>query len=66
MINELGALEGKVSRIVSLCRSLRSENEDLRARLDRVQGEKERLEKSVADARQRLEALVAQIPGTDL
>ncbi|MCL2830188.1 MAG: hypothetical protein FWD77_05525 [Betaproteobacteria bacterium] len=66
MINELAALEKKVSRIVSLYRSLRSENDDLRARLERMQDERNRLEKSVADARQRLEALVAQIPETDL
>ncbi len=66
MINELTTLEGKVSRVVNLCRTLRSENNDLRARLERMQSEKDRLEKLIGDARQRLETLVAQIPETDL
>lgn len=62
MDTDLKALESKVAQVVTLCQSLRAENQELRGRLAQVEEERLRLGERMEVARMRLEALVAQVP----
>ncbi|MBK7675160.1 MAG: hypothetical protein IPJ27_10640 [Candidatus Accumulibacter sp.] len=62
MLNELDALESKVVQVVALCRTLRTENDGLRAQLVAAQADKERLAERMAAACARLEQLARQLP----
>jgi cell division protein ZapB len=62
MTKQLDALEGKVAQVVSLCHSLRAENQELRARLASAEDERLRLVERMEAARVRLEALAEQLP----
>ncbi|MBL8375274.1 hypothetical protein [Accumulibacter sp.] len=62
MLNELDALESKVVQVVALCRTLRTENDGLRAQLVAAQADKERLAERMAAACARLEQLAQQLP----
>ena len=59
---ELKSLEGKVGQFVALCQRLRTDNHQLRQQLASAQNENKQLLEKVADARTRLETLLAQIP----
>lgn len=59
---ELKSLEGKVNQFVALCQRLRTDNHQLRQQLAAIQNENKQLLEKVADAKTRLETLLAQIP----
>ena len=63
MINELDALESKIAQVVTLCRSLRAENADLRQKLSAAEAERSLAWQRMETARARIEALAAQLPG---
>jgi cell division protein ZapB len=50
MLNELNALESKISQVVALCRSLRTENDGLREQLALPRPRTERLAERMAAA----------------
>ena len=58
----LDALERKVEQIVSVCASLRGENQILRAHVAGLEAEKAALARTVDIARERLEGLMARLP----
>ncbi len=62
MLNELNALEGRITEVVALCRRLRTENEDLREQLATSQTENRELVERMTVARSRLEQLAQQLP----
>lgn len=62
MVNELNALESKIAQVASLCRSLRTENNQLRQQLASSEAEKKALEDRIDTARHRLEQLAQQLP----
>jgi cell division protein ZapB len=62
MVNELNALESKIAQVAGMCRSLRNENRELQLRLTALESEKRLLAERMADARERLESLVGQLP----
>ena len=62
MTNELKALESKITQVVSLCRTLRAENSQLKQRLAKADAEKKVLSERMELARQRLEQLAEQLP----
>lgn len=66
MINELDALESKVAEVVSLCRSLRAENAELRLKLSAAEADCALAWQRMETARARIEALAAQLiaPGS--
>lgn len=66
MINELDALESKVAEVVSLCRSLRAENAELRLKLSATEADCALAWQRMETARARIEALAAQLiaPGS--
>lgn len=59
---ELTALEQKLDDMLSLCGRLRAENQELRARVAGLEGEKQRLSEKMDAARGRLESLVTRLP----
>jgi cell division protein ZapB len=62
MVNELNALESKVTQVTSLCRALQSDNNLLRQQLAAAEAEKNGLAERMETARQRIERLVQQLP----
>ena len=62
MVNELNALESKITQVVSLCRALRAENSQLKQRLAKADAEQKALGDLMESARQRLEQLAEQLP----
>ena len=62
MTNELNALESKITQVVSLCRTLRAENSQLKQRLAKADAEQKALSDRMELARQRLEQLAEQLP----
>ncbi|MEK7875069.1 MAG: hypothetical protein AAB325_02655 [Pseudomonadota bacterium] len=59
---ELKSLESKINQFVALCQRLRTDNHQLRQQLAAIQNENKQLLEKVADAKTRLETLLAQIP----
>ena len=59
---ELKALEEKIAQIAQLCQQLRTENTQLRQQLAAALNDNKRLSDKVADATDRLENLLQQIP----
>ena len=62
MVNELNALESKITQVVSLCRTLRAENSQLKQRLAKADAEHKALNDRMDLARNRLEQLAQQLP----
>ena len=62
MVNELNALESKITQVVSLCRTLRAENSQLKQRLAKADADHKALSDLMESARQRLEQLAEQLP----
>jgi cell division protein ZapB len=60
---EFNALENKVAQFVSLCERLRAENADLRRELAAVRSDAKRLNDKIDGAKERLEGLLAKLPG---
>ena len=59
---ELKALEDKVSQLLGLCRLMRTENLELRQELAQAQDEVRQVKESMAQASERLEALIDSLP----
>lgn len=59
---ELAALEQRIRQTVDLCRRLQDENDGLRVDLAALESEKHLLIERMDSARDRLEALLKQIP----
>lgn len=64
MVNEFNALESKIAQVASLCRALRTENNQLRQQVAAAEAEKKGLEERMDKARNRLEQLALQLPDT--
>ena len=62
MINELNALESKITQVTTLCRALRAENAQLKLALAAAAREKNNLSERMESARTRLEQLARQLP----
>ena len=62
MVNEFNALESKIAQVASLCRALRTENNQLRQQVAAATAEKTGLEERMDKARNRLEQLALQLP----
>ena len=62
MVNELNALESKITQVVSLCRALRAENSQLKQRLAKADADHKALSDLMESARQRLEQLAEKLP----
>lgn len=62
MVNELNALESKIAQVVSLCRTLRTENAQLRQQLAAAESDKQSLAERMDSARSRIEQLAKQLP----
>lgn len=60
---EFNALETKVAQFVSLCERLRTENAELKRELAAARGDAKRLHDRIDGARERLEGLLAKLPG---
>lgn len=58
----LDALEHKVAQVLSVCGSLRAENEDLRVRVASLEAEKAALTAKIEATRTRLEILMERLP----
>jgi len=63
---DLKALEEKIAQLVTLCQSLRGENQDLRQEVAQIQDEARRLKDQMAQASVRLEAVIDKLPETIL
>jgi len=63
---DLKALEEKIAQLVTLCQSLRGENQDLRQEVAQIQDEARRLKDQMAQASARLEAVIDKLPETIL
>jgi len=59
---EFDTLDGKIDQFLQLCQRLKSENKELRLQLVSAQNDVKLLEGKVDGARNRLEALLRQIP----
>jgi cell division protein ZapB len=62
MLNDLDALERKIDKVVSLCRELRIQNNQLRQELVTVEAEKHGLTERLEMACERIEEIVRQLP----
>jgi cell division protein ZapB len=63
---ELSALEERLAQVVQRLKVLREENRDLRQQLAARTDETARLGEKLAAARSRIEALLKQIPETEI
>lgn len=62
MDSELFALEEKIEQFISLCQSLRAENQELRTRVAALESDKKRLAEKIDIACNRLESLMQRLP----
>ena len=62
MVNELNALDGKIIQVVTLCRTLRAENLQLKQQLAAAESDINNLSERMESARVRLEHLAHQLP----
>ncbi len=62
MVNELNALESKITQVVSLCCTLRAENSQLKQRLAKADAEQKALGDLMESEHQRLEQSAEQLP----
>ncbi len=62
MLNELIALESRVTEVVALCRALRAENDGLKDQLAAALAERQSLVDRMGQACSRLERITAQLP----
>lgn len=62
METELSHLEGKINQLIQLCQRLRNDNHELRQQLAGLQSENKQLSDKIAQAKERLEKILSQIP----
>ena len=63
-MTELENLEQKVAQLVTLHKQIKEENRDLRAHAAVLEAENKRLDGKLSSARERVDALLAQMPDT--
>ena len=63
-MTELENLEQKVAQLVTMHKQIKEENRDLRAQAALLEAENKRLDGKLSSARERVDALLAQIPDT--
>ena len=63
-MTELENLEQKVAHLVTLHKQIQEENRDLRAQAIQLEAENKRLGGKLSAARERVDALLAQMPDT--
>jgi len=63
-MTELENLEQKVAQLVIMHKQIKEENRDLRAQAALLEAENKRLDGKLSSARERVDALLAQIPDT--
>lgn len=61
---DLKALEQKLSHLITLCNELRAENSQLRIDLTAMQNDTALLRANMAEASERVEALIESLPET--
>ena len=66
MESDLTVLEEKVAQLIALCHSLRSENLQLRQELAHAQNDTRQLKEQMAQASDKLEALIERLPGESI
>lgn len=59
---ELNALDDKIKQLLQLCQKLRKDNSALRQQLATAQNQTKLLSERIGTARNRLEALLEQVP----
>lgn len=59
---DLKALEDKVTQLLALCKQMRTDNLELRQELAQAQDEVRQLKENMAQAGERLEALIDSLP----
>lgn len=59
---DLDSLEGKIDRVLALCRGLTAENRAMRERIAELESDRRNLTHKVDQARERLEALISRLP----
>jgi len=59
---DLKALEEKVTQLLALCQQMRTDNLELRQELAQAQDEVRQLKENMAQAGERLEALIDSLP----
>lgn len=62
MDSELQTLESKVAQVAEVCRTLREENDQLRARAASLESENQALTRRMDEARQRIDGLIDKLP----
>jgi cell division protein ZapB len=65
MFNELNTLERKIDEVTSLCRDLRTQNNQLRQKLATAKAEQCGLAERMETVRERIEQIVRQLPEAD-
>jgi uncharacterized protein (TIGR02449 family) len=63
-MTELENLEQKVAQLVTMHKQIKEENRDLRAQAALLEAENKRLDGKLSSARERVDALLAQMPDT--
>ncbi len=64
MESDLNVLEAKLTQLIELCQSLRTENLQLRQELAQARDDTKQLKSQMTEASARLEALIERLPKT--
>lgn len=62
---DLKSLEDKVSKLISVCASLRDENQQLKSELNKATQDSARLKNNMLQASNQLESLLGTLPAED-
>lgn len=62
---DLKSLEDKVSKLISVCASLRDENQQLKSELSKATQDSARLKNNMLQASNQLESLLGTLPAED-
>jgi cell division protein ZapB len=63
---DLKLLEEKLSQLIALCQTLRSENQELRQGLAKAQDDAKQLKENMSLASQRLKVLIERLPQDEI
>lgn len=66
MLNEIDTLAQRVQKLADLAQNLRSHNQSLRQQVAQNESEIQRLTGLLAEARERVQAIIDRLPGEDL
>lgn len=62
---DIKSLEDKVSKLISVCASLRDENQQLKSELNKANQDSVRLKNNMLQASNQLESLLGSLPAED-